>query len=136
MHCVDLSEDSEGEVGVSLCDIYGYLADSSGTDVLARDACCVCGGGQDRQIDPPEAASSSPIATPTATPSANPTATPTVTPSTAPSTTPNSSPNTPSTSAPATPSSNVSSSASMFGTNGFSLLFTCSVTWFVYYLFS
>uniref|UniRef100_A0A7S2NYB0 Peptidase S1 domain-containing protein n=1 Tax=Leptocylindrus danicus TaxID=163516 RepID=A0A7S2NYB0_9STRA len=144
MHCVDLSEDSEGEVGVSLCDIYGYLADSSGTDVLARDACCVCGGGQDRQIDPPEAASSSPIATPTATPSANPSAnptanptvTPSVTPSTAPSTTPNSSPNTPSTSAPATPSSNVSSSASMFGTNGFSLLFTCSVTWFVYYLFS
>merc|ERR1712150_408229 len=98
----------EDEKDVSMCDTYGYLADSSGNDVLARDACCACGGGQDRQIDPPDAPPSSPTAAPTVSPTVTPTG---------------------------APSSDDSSSAPMFGTNGFSLLFTCSVTWFVRFLF-
>merc|ERR1712150_290974 len=122
----------EDEKDVSMCDTYGYLADSSGNDVLARDACCACGGGQDRQIDPPDAPPSSPTAaptvSPTVTPTGAPTVTPTVTPTGAPTVTPTTTPS-------ATPSSDDSSSAPMFGTNGFSLLFTCSVTWFVHFLF-
>ena len=128
MHCVNF-EGGDNTTAVTgaddalRCDLYGFLLDEH--DVAARDACCVCGGGQDRQIGigATEAPSVAPSVSSSVSPSVSPViAIATGAPSTAPSSTPSIAP--------------VDASAAVGGGGG-SVWIACSVTtaWMLVYSF-